>query len=175
VQGIGREGSREYQEWPIRNLFKLYPWEWMMREEFGRHLPVSRTRWLEAPWKALLSNKAILPILHKLDPDCPYLLPASFEPLGDSYVKKPTMAREGACVTLVRDGKTVQQTGGMDFYEEGPFVYQQFCPLPDFGGRFPVIGSWLVNGWACGMGIRESDSLVTGNTSRFLPHVIEPS
>ena len=47
------------------------------------------------------------------------------------------------------------------------FVAYQLRP---FGGRWPVLGSWLVNGWACGVGIREDGSLITRNASRFLPH-----
>ena len=34
-------------------LFKLYPWEWMMEEEFGCHLPASRVHFIEPPWKAM--------------------------------------------------------------------------------------------------------------------------
>jgi glutathionylspermidine synthase len=34
-----------------------------------------------------------------------------------------------------------------------------------------VIGSWVVGGEACGMGIREDSGLVTRNTSRFVPHL----
>jgi glutathionylspermidine synthase len=172
VQGIGQEGDRGYHEVPVYNLFKLYPWEWLIREEFGRYLPASKTRWLEPPWKLLLSNKAILPVLYRLSPDCPYLLRTAFEPWGDSYVKKPAMAREGACVTIVRDGGVLEETGGPEFYQSGPFVYQELCLLPEFDGRYPVVGSWLVNGWACGVGIREGGGLITGNTSRFLPHLV---
>jgi glutathionylspermidine synthase len=42
---------------PIRSAFKLYPWEWMAAEAFGRHLPLDTTRWIEPLWKMLLSNK----------------------------------------------------------------------------------------------------------------------
>jgi glutathionylspermidine synthase len=34
-----------------------------------------------------------------------------------------------------------------------------------------VVGSWTVNGWSCGVGIREDEGLITGNLSRFVPHV----
>jgi glutathionylspermidine synthase len=34
-----------------------------------------------------------------------------------------------------------------------------------------VIGSWVIDGEAAGMGIRESDGPVTNNTSRFVPHL----
>jgi len=53
---------------PIRRCFKLYPWEWMQREEFGPHVLGRPCLWLEPPWKTLLSNKAILPILWELFP-----------------------------------------------------------------------------------------------------------
>ncbi len=69
-------------ECAIADCFKLYPWEWLLREKFAPNLLESSTRWLEAPWKMILSNKAILPILWELFPDSPYLLPASFKPLA---------------------------------------------------------------------------------------------
>ncbi len=159
----------DLSERPIEILFKLYPWEWMLREGFGVNLPFAPTRWLEPPWKMVLSNKAILAVLYELFPHSPYLLGAGFEPLGDTYVVKPIYSREGSNVAIVQDGQTIAETGGE--YSDGPHIYQEFHPLPDFGGRYPVVGSWVVNGNACGMGIREDDGLITRNTSRFLPHL----
>ena len=117
----------------------------------------------------ILSCKSILPLLYEMFPDSPFLLPASFEPLRRAdYVRKPVHAREGANIQVVLDG----QVGARDrrAVRSGPFVYQQLAPLKPFDGRYPVIGSWVVNGWACGIGIREDDTLVTQNTSRFVPH-----
>jgi hypothetical protein len=51
-----------------------------------------------------------------------------------------------------------------------PRYYQQIWELPSFGGKHPCIGSWIVNGWAGGVGIREDDTIITGNLSRFVPH-----
>src|SRR5437868_5064354 len=65
-------------ERPMRHVFKLYPWEWRIGEQFGPNLVRGTTTWLEAPWKMLLSNKAILVILYQLFPECPYLLPAAW-------------------------------------------------------------------------------------------------
>lgn len=169
----GRKVFTDLRERAIEILFKLYPWEWMLRETFGRHLPYAPTRWLEPPWKMVLSNKAILPVLYELFPDSEYLLPAAFEPVGSSYVVKPIFSREGANVRIVEDGQVVAETGGN--YTEGPHVYQAFHPLPDFDGRYPVVGSWIVNGHACGVGLREADGLITGNTSRFVPHLFRKS
>ena len=58
----------------ITSLFKLYPWEWLMREEFARNIPRSRTQFIEPAWKMLLSNKAILPLLWEMAPNHPNLL-----------------------------------------------------------------------------------------------------
>lgn len=155
----------------IKALFKLYPWEWMLAEEFGSYIATSPTAWLEAPWKAVLSSKGILAILWELFPDSPYLLPASFEQgaVGTSYAVKPLRSREGANVSLVRDGRVIASTPGP---YEGPVVYQALANLPEFNGRHPILGSWLINGYAAGMGIREDAGLITGNLARFIPHVI---
>ena len=146
----------DLRERPIPILFKLYPWEWMLAEPFARNLPRGSTRWLEPPWKMILSSKAILVILHELFPESPYLLRAGYEPMGDDHVIKPVHSREGANVAIVQRGEVVAETDGD--YGDGPVIYQDLAPLPDFGGRFPVIGSWMVNGHACGLGIREDST-----------------
>lgn len=159
---------------PMRNVFKLYPWEWMCGEDFARHLPLvqQRMHWMEPAWNMVLANKGLLAILWELFPNHPNLLPAYLgSPHGmASYAKKPLFSREGANVTLVRDAQTVAQTSG-DYGSEG-YVYQALHLLPDFGGMHPVLGSWLIDGEPAGMGIRESQALVTDDRSRFVPHVI---
>jgi glutathionylspermidine synthase len=161
---------------PIELSFKLYPWEWMFHDAFGGKLAKAPTRWIEPPWKALLSNKGLLPLLWEMFPGHPNLLPAFFEDdpnaaqLGVSFVRKPLYSREGANVTLVSGGVTVvEQTG--PYGAEG-FIRQALAPLPDFSGQYPVLGSWLIDHAACGLSIREDENPITGNTSRFLPHAI---
>jgi glutathionylspermidine synthase len=163
----GRQQFVDENERHMSTVFKLYPWEWMIREKFGEKLLADNTYWLESPWKMLLSNKAILPILWELYPDSPYLLPASFEPMADNFVRKPILSREGANIQIVSGGKKLIETDGI---YGGPYVYQQYSPLPNIGGNYPLVGSWMVNGYACGMGIREDATPITGNTSRFVPH-----
>ena len=84
---------------------------------------------------------------------------------------KPLHSREGMNISIVQGGRTVAETGG--YYGEGPRIYQEYRPLTAFDGRYPVIGSWIVNGYACGVGIREDDQIITQNTSRFVPHLFE--
>ncbi|WP_407156276.1 glutathionylspermidine synthase family protein [Bradyrhizobium sp. STM 3557] len=157
-------------------VFKLYPWEWMFRDEFGARLAEASTRWIEPPWKAIPSNKGILPLLWQMFEGHPNLLPAFFEDdprasrLGTSFVRKPLYSREGSNVSLVSDGVAVRAQQG-PYGAEG-FVRQALAALPDFGGVYPVIGSWLVAGEPCGLSIREDATPITGNSSRFLPHAI---
>jgi glutathionylspermidine synthase len=174
VERIGWNGSKFVDEFnlPIETLVKLYPWEWLVREDFGPALLSSTMQVIEPAWKMLLSNKALLVVLWELYPDHPNLLPAYYEPapLGSRYVKKPKLAREGANVSLV-DGGIVQTTEG-DYGAEG-FVYQAVAPLPKFEHDYALIGSWIVGDKPAGIGVREDTSPITRNTSRVVPHYVE--
>ena len=177
VDDIGWDPDKQIfvdmEEQPVRNIFKLYPWEWMIKEEFGMNILKDRNRayWIEPAWKMILSNKAILPVLWELYPDCPYLLPAYFDSGRlTNYVKKPILSREGANIELVQGNTLLQQTGG-DYGREG-YIYQELFALPSFGDNYPVLGSWIIGQEPAGMGIREAGNLVTDNFSRFIPHLI---
>jgi glutathionylspermidine synthase len=151
----------------------LYPWEWLIHDEFG-HLILqdkNKAHWIEPSWKMILSNKAILPVLWDMFPDCEWLLPAQFDCVDlNSYVKKPILSREGANVTVVKNNQYQAHTEG-EYGEEG-FIYQELCELPKFDDNYALIGSWVIGQEAAGIGIRESNSLITDNGSRFVPHLI---
>jgi glutathionylspermidine synthase len=160
---------------PLRAVFKLYPWEWMVREEFSHHLAEANTIWIEPPWKMVLSNKGILPVLWRLYPGHPNLLAASFGgPSGmKAWVKKPLLGREGANITLQQPGGTIE-TGGA--YGSEGFIYQDLAPLKSHDSKYAVIGSWVIghgSNSAAGIGIRESDAPVITNTSQFVPHLFD--
>jgi glutathionylspermidine synthase len=175
VEDIGWDGVRFVgpDDKPLTAVFKLYPWEWMVQEEFGKYLAAADTTWLEPPWKMLLSNKGILPILWELYPDHPNLLASRFDaPSGGDWVRKPLLGREGGNVTLHQADREIE-TGGA--YGKEGFVYQNVAPLKSFNGMYPVIGSWVIGHHegdsAAGIGIRESDTPITTNLSRFVPHL----
>ncbi|MGL5837763.1 MAG: glutathionylspermidine synthase family protein [Sphingorhabdus sp.] len=173
--GIDADGRIVDQDnYLIGALFKLYPWEWLASEEFGKAIVphFSTTLWFEPVWKMLWSNKAILAILWEMFPGHPNLLAASFDPhgIGKDYVSKPVLAREGANIEVVGGGRVMASSGG-DYSRDG-LLFQGRYPLRDFGNGYPVLGSWAVGGKAAGLGIRE-DGLITGNRARFIPHIIE--
>jgi glutathionylspermidine synthase len=178
IQDVGLNGAQfcDRDGRRIETLFKLYPWEWMFADEFS-HAPAMRfTRFVEPPWKALLSNKGMLAQLWELAPGHPNLLECHFtdDPraasLGESYARKPIYSREGANVVLIQSGRAVASAPG-GYGAEG-HVRQALHMLPCFDGRYPVIGSWVVGGEPAGVGIREDASPVTSNRSRFVPHAI---
>ncbi len=164
----------DLQERKIDTIFKLYPWEWLIHDRFGPQAIESceSTQWIEPIWKMILSNKGILAILWEMYPDHPNLLPTYLGRSHDlvDYVRKPLLSREGANVLLKVGGEFTKTEG---IYGQEGYVYQQYCPLPDFNGNHPVIGSWVIDHWSRGIGIRESDTLVTDDFARFVPHAFE--
>jgi len=180
IEAIGVDGDGRFVDedgYIVQAIFKLYPWEDMFREEFARHLAPSGTMFVEPAWKAILSNKAILPLLWERHKGHPNLLPAFFADdkkaaaeLGDSYVKKPLFSREGWDIELVDAGRTTMGPSG-GYGAEG-YILQSLARLPCFDGNYPVVGSWIVGTAPAGASIREDTTPITRNLSRFVPHAI---
>lgn len=179
MEAIGLDADGRFvdaENYLIGAIFKLYPWEEMLREPYAVNLPGSKALFIEPAWKSILSNKGILPLLWERHTGHPNLLEAYFEDdakaarLGSSYVRKPLFSREGANIELVSRGhhSPVLDQG----YGGEGWIRQALHVLPRFGGHYPVVGSWMVGDEAAGIGIREDRGRVTKNFSRFLPHAI---
>ncbi|MEU8630754.1 glutathionylspermidine synthase family protein [Amycolatopsis sp. NPDC048633] len=166
----------DLEESQMATVLKLYPWEWVVDEEFGRNAVESlpRTLWIEPLWKMILSNKTLLAILWENYPGHPNLLPAFADDPGllTEYVRKPKLGREGANVQIVATGYETQTDG---VYGAEGFVYQAFDPLPEFDGYRPALGAWIVGDSSAGLGIRETGGLVTDDGAAFVPHRIPES
>ncbi|MBK4216284.1 glutathionylspermidine synthase family protein [Paracoccus caeni] len=196
--GISKDGQFvDSDDRVIGTLFKLYPWEDLLNEDFARNIAGSGAMFLEPAWKALLSNKGILPILWQMFEGHPNLLPAFFADdvadalvaggkpvpaVADAYARsadllraghvvKPIFSREGASVSIVENGDVTEASPNTD-YDQHPRIVQAYAPLPDFGGFRPVIGAWIVGRTCVGMGLREDRSRITQDLSRFKPHFI---
>jgi len=155
----------------IRQLFKLYPWEWLGQETFAPHLEPARWLVLEPPWKAIFSSKKLLVLLHELYPGHPHLLKTSNQPLRGDYATKPAFGREGGNVTLYRGGQPIDRREGTSGL--GSLVYQEYCPLLQARpGLFAQCGVWMAGPEPVGLGLREDSRPILGNTSRFVPHII---
>lgn len=193
--GLTDEGQfADAEDRVIGTLFKLYPWEDLLADPFADHIAPSGLRLIEPPWKALLSNKAILPVLWQIAPGHPNLLPAFFlddvadalsgsgparapgfsdvaDRLARGHVIKPAFSREGASVTIIQNGRLTETSPNRD-YDDQPMIVQEYTPLPEFDGFHPIIGAWIVGEACTGMGLREDASRITQDLSRFKPHYI---
>ena len=168
------------EDQPIEALFKLYPWEWLLREDFAVHIPGSGCTFIEPAWKSVLSNKGLLALLWERFEGHPNLLPAYFEDdaragdVGRDYVRKPIYSREGANIEFFRKGrrdrKNAPRAAG-PYGAEG-YIVQALHPLPDFDTQRPMCGVWIVASEPAGMCIREDSTAVTGDDARFIPHFI---
>ncbi|SEM73406.1 Glutathionylspermidine synthase [Loktanella fryxellensis] len=170
----------------IGHLFKLYPWEDLLRDNFAPHLGSAQCTYLEPAWKAVVSNKGLLPVLWRMYEGHPNLLPAFFadevaagspavtraaDALSRGTVTKPVFGREGAGVTI-RQGGAVLEASDNTEYDAHPQVVQAYAEMPVFDAFRPVIGAWIVGETCVGMGLREDPSRITQDLSRFKPHYI---
>ncbi len=177
IDDIGWDGENfvDLEDEIITDIFKLYPWEWLIFEPFAMHIAndTAKSQWIEPAWKMILSNKAILPILWKLFPNHPLLLESYFdEPNGmPNFVKKPLLSREGANVTLYENNAITEATKG-DYGDEG-YICQALVNLPKEETGYSIIGSWIIGQEPCGITFRESNQRITTDKSRFVPHIIE--
>src|ERR1700721_3501228 len=165
ISQIGWNGRAftDLSEAPIDFLFKLYPWEWLLREEFGAHLLDDLVGIVEPRWKMVLWNKAIRPVLWEMFPGHPNLLPAAREreAIDGACVEKPIHGREGANIVLIGEREIVVNRGDR--------IYQALSPLPVFDGWHALIRSWVVGGKAAGMGLREAPGRTPPTTSPLPP------
>jgi glutathionylspermidine synthase len=174
--GLNADGRFvDEQNWLIQAMFKLYPWEQMLRDDYAEPLPNAEITVLEPAWKAILSNKGILPLLWERHAGHPNLLESYFEEdarasaLSSAHVRKPLFSREGANISIVEPGGTEE---GLDAGYDGRAILQAVHAPPVFDGRHAIVGSWVVGDEPAGMSVREDEGRITRNTSRFLPHFI---
>ncbi len=147
----------------------------MVKEQFWRHVMerYPSPQWIEPIWKMMFSNKALLAVLWEMYPNHENLLPAYLDGPRDmvSFVRKPKLGREGANVSVIKNGSIEAETDGQ--YADSGWVYQAKSPCTKLGDKYVVIGSWeIADQGAAGVGFRESDNMIVGNTSTFVPHLI---
>ncbi len=152
----------------ITQMFKLYPWEWMMNEDGIKSL--NGVRVIEPAWKILLSCKELMVRLYENFPNSPYILPAYRDEnaycFPRSYVSKPIYSREGQGVRMdgvANESPLIEATSTRRILQEKTHLFRS-------GDNYSVIGSWVIGDEPAGIGIREDNSPITKNHSRFIPH-----
>ena len=192
--GLSTDGQfLDDQDRVIGILFKLYPWEDLLADDYAPHIAGAGCLMLEPAWKAVVSNKGILPVLWQMFEGHPNLLPAFFlddvadalsgrgsgpaafgrvaDRMARGHVVKPIFSREGAAVSI-RENGTETEASPARGYDAHPMIVQEYAPLRAFDGFRPIVGSWMVGDACAGMGLREDRGRITQDLSRFKPHFI---
>jgi glutathionylspermidine synthase len=163
---VDHEGS------PVRCCYKLYPWEWMLREPFAKYVEESGCKFIEPPWRLLLGSKGILCLLYDLFGDHPAILPCSTNPerVRDDYASKPLFGHEGHNVTIHRSGVVAESLAGE--YGDEPKVFQAFVDSPRHDGYLAQVGVWMVGDEPSAICIRETTGSIISANSAFVPHIV---
>ncbi len=104
-----------------------------------------------------------------------YLEEDTFIKSGIQYVKKPCFGREGDTVEIFQGRKKIMEDAHKT-YRSSASVFQQYVELPAYQIKTTrglqeaklLIGSFLINGKASGIGIRAGNQ-ITDNNAYFLP------
>ena len=158
---------------PITHCFKLYPWEWMLREPFAKRVETSGCSFIEPPWRLLLGSKGILCVLAELFGDHPSVVACRTSPdrLGSSFVSKPLFGHEGHNVVVHRNGAVSETLSGE--YGDEPKVYQAFVESPRYDGFLPQLGVWMVRDQPAAICVRETRGSIISAKSAFVPYALE--
>ncbi|MFC0337545.1 glutathionylspermidine synthase family protein [Kushneria avicenniae] len=180
---------------PLDYLFGLFPWEDYDRQalsafiaNYENLIDTGRgTIIAEPPYKLLLSNKAFMAYMTRIDPEGSlkngfiptYLSP---EPLaGQRYVCKPVYGRMSSNIQVFENDALIGETDGD--YAGSSVVYQPFRDMIQIGDCWYQLRMWLAPQETraggdqvftpVGMAVRRSTSALSMNveTEEFVPHV----
>ena len=121
---------------------------------------------IEPMWRTLIGNKAMLPIIYKMFPNCPYLLPTSYNPLDEVFyneydiVEKSLIGRGSFDVKLLKK-KEIKATENC--------IYQKKYDTFKDDGYFYVMGSWIIGNEYAGLILRHSKDIITSFNTTFTP------
>ncbi|XGQ69527.1 glutathionylspermidine synthase family protein [Campylobacter hepaticus] len=169
-EGILKDGEN-YEYW-----FKLIPWEDIAIEEgelamlLTQIMRNQRAIILNPAYTLLFQSKGILKILWELFPNHPLLLETKDKPLeGKNYVKKPVFGREGANISIIKEGQILHENVGP--YANNKVIYQEYVEFNSHENEYYQAGVFFAYE-ACGLGFRKG-GLILDNYSKFVGHIIK--
>ncbi|CAF1100836.1 unnamed protein product [Rotaria sordida] len=128
---------------------------------------------IEPLWKAITSNRALLPVLWLMYPNHPNLLRCEWNLTNElkhtSFMKKPIVGRCGHNVTLYDVGgeSIIAETTGN--FSTRDSIYQESFPLKNCDGYHAIISSWIIRRNYAGFCVREDKNIIINNNSPVTP------
>lgn len=161
-------------------LYKFVPWEiaafdepnlWRDLEDI---VTAQRGVVLQPAWTFLAQNKALMQIMHDLEPHNPYLLrtrPTLLDFPTSRFVRKPRYGRMGENIQYY-DGHPLpaQETGGD--YAERPPVYQEVAEFNLDSDNCRYQPSIFYGTRPSGLAIRREEGLIVGDDAEYMGHVV---
>ena len=180
IQDIGWRDDGNFVDLDNRAIafaFKLYPWEWMFHDAFGARLAATPTRWIEPPWKAILSNKGILAAAVGDVSASPEFAAGLFRGRSGRRFARRLLRAQAAVFPRRGQCRAGQRRRRRWRNSKGRMAPRVLSGRPMRHCRvFQISIRCSAAGWSttppCGLSIREDENPITGNTSRFLPHAI---
>lgn len=154
-------------------IFKLYPTEWLVGDliaagQKDAEEVLQMNNLIEEPFKLLMGGKWLLPYLfERYGSMDDIFIPAWHDRsacINDKVVAKSYYGRIGTEVEILEPSQHTTL--------QGPVVYQKFVESTTFDGYLPVLCSWVINGRSAGVGIREQTTLITTDSCKFAPNVV---
>lgn len=176
--GFNEEGIFDKDEVNYEYWFKLFAWEDLAIEEpelvivLDQIMQEQKAIIINPAYTLLFQSKGLMKIMYDLNPDNPYLLKTSFEPLqGQKQVEKRMFGREGANTKILEEnGEVSYETSGE--YESHKAVYQAFANFAKDDEDQSYQAGVFFAYEACGLGFRKG-GVVLDNMSKFVGHILK--
>lgn len=169
---VTEDGNFIHKGITVDNVIRMYPWEFMLREEGCANLYKNSCNFMNPAWTTLLSNKALLPTLWEKFPNHPLLIPSFWDKRGmTDYVTKPIHSRGGENVKIFVNNELIEDSEGS--YNDYKIVYQEKVDTRYIDSSVSTsLGSWIVGSNFAGITFREDERNVVRNCSPIVPHYI---
>lgn len=170
------------EEVEIQNLYKNYPWHFLLSDDFAELIPYKKTNFMNPAWTYLLSSKEFLALIWKKHKGHPNLLEAyltSNPPSNSDFILKPLQAVGGRNCFKISDGKKSSILPGSNYFQdiESNYISQAWFDSVDSDGIKIAVGSFVVSDRSCGIGIYSASDntceISAGDNCKFVPHFVE--
>lgn len=162
----------------IKNLFTMYPLEWMMMDQYGplicEAIVADKINVIEPIWKILLTKPIMQNIWAKYTYH-PNLLETTFMASdfeGRKAVSKPFqgLGGDGVAIGTVKNGNLVAEVShGTNFAGSEGRIYQEYAPLYKHDNAHVLFCGWIVGDKYEAMCVREDTALISTSDSYIVP------
>lgn len=162
----------------VEVMYKAYTWYEIFGELLNnpKHKKIfdyflidsDKCKVVEAMWKTIMGNKALLPYVYSLNKGCDNILPTSFNPKdecfdGEEYLIEKGLRGRGSMLT-----KRVKREDVIKNPKKN-VIYQQMFKNNRIDDHFLIMGAWMVGEKFSGMWMKKSDKMINDYYLNVIP------